>query len=291
MGIRCNMQTRTRIIQPFIAILATALTSTPTLRADENLYGTVRTAETLPKGHVDIYHTLQFNTGKEAGNYRAWESELEFEYGFSDQLQLSIGAVQRYHHVRSVPGLDDTNRYHFGGVVLSAKYRVLSPFKDVVGLALRLEGGYLPTDDVAGLEQEEFYINPSIILQKNFLDDTINVSFNIGAQMAWGKKPAEEYDYELALEQSFGISYRFAPNWYLGVEERFRSEYPEADLGFHEHTVMFVGPSLHYGAKGWWTTLQYGFQVWGEEVDQTVRNKAFAEESRHEFRWKVGFSF
>ena len=86
------------------------------------------------------------------------------------------------------------------------------------------------------------------------------------------------------------MSYRFAPNWFAGVETRVRSEYPNFDLGNHEHSVIFVGPSVHYAAQAWWVTLQYGYQVWGDGVDEPS-GQTFAEESRHEIRLKFGFNF
>ena len=275
----------------FLPLLALAFLPTPRLQADEHLFGWVRGAETLPAGHADAYQFVTLRAGKDAGIYRGWDFNTEIEYGITDKFQVGIAVEQHYFHLRGVDGLDDGDFYRFGGIELSAKYRVLSPFKDKVGLAVRFEAGYLAYDDVAGLEQEEIFLDPEIILHKNFLDDTLIFHFNAGVQFAWGKKPAEEYDYELALHGGLGASYRFAPNWFIGVEGHIRSEYPEFDFGFHEHTVVFVGPSLHYGAQKWWATASYGYQVWGEGVDEPNNGKTFAEEARHEFRVKVGFNF
>ena len=88
-----------------------------------------------------------------------------------------------------------------------------------------------------------------------------------------------------------GVSYRFAPNWFIGAEGHWRSEFPKFDLGFHEHTAIFVGPSLHYGAQKWWATASYGYQIYGEGVDEPNNGKTFAEETRNEFRLKVGLNF
>ena len=91
--------------------------------------------------------------------------------------------------------------------------------------------------------------------------------------------------------QALGASYRFAPGWFVGVEGRIRSEYPEFDGHTQEHSVLFVGPSLHYGAERWWTTVSWGYQVWGYGVDEPVHNKSYLEETRNEYRFKVGFNF
>lgn len=271
-----------------LAIALFALAA-PASRADENLFGYVSGAETLPKGHYDLYQTTTARTGKDAGYYRGWDSETEAEYGVTDKLQVSGTLVQHYFDVKNVPGLDDQNRYQFGGVELAAKYRFTSVFKDGYGLALRPEIGFMRHDDVAGILERMIYVAPTLLYQKNFLDDTLIFAANGGVQLAWGKKPAEEYDHELSLKAGAGVSYRFAPNWFAGVETHAVSEYPMFNQ--FEHTVVFAGPSLHYAARRWWATLSWAWQIWGREVDATVPRMTFAEETRNEFRLKLGFNF
>ena len=259
--------------------------------ADEHLFGYVRGAETLPKGHMDAYQFATWRTGKSSGIYNGWDFETEAEYGITDKLQVGLTLVQHYFDIKDVPELDDGSFYKFGGVEGNAKYRFKSVFKDGYGLALRQEVGYLRYDDVAGIIQEEIDVAPDLIFQKNFLDDTLIFAANAGIKLAWGKKPAEEYDYELTWQGGAGLSYRFAPNWFFGPEVHARSEFPKFDMGFHEHSAIFVGPALHYGAKHWWATLSYAYQAWGEGVDERSYGKTFAEEARNEVRLKLGFNF
>ena len=265
------------------------------VNADEQLFGFVRGAETLPKGKSEIYQFVTMRTGKAEGSYYGFDFETEVEHAFSDKFQASFAVEQRYINNRGVDGdrdgLDDLNAYKFGGIALSGKYRLLSPFKDGLGLALRLETGYLWNDEVGGLAEHEVYLSPEIDLQKNFLDDTLICDLNLGAEWAWGKQPAEEYPHEVSLKAGGGISYRFAPNWFIGVESNFRSEYPLFDLGFFEHAAVYAGPSLHYSSKRWWVTLTYVNQVWGEGVDEPNDGKTYAEEVDHQVRLKVGFNF
>jgi hypothetical protein len=260
-------------------------------RADEQLFGFVRGAETLPKGRAEVYQFVTYRTGKDSGSYHAFDFDTEIEYGITDRLQASVAMVNHYINNTGVDGLDDMNKYQLGGVEFSTKYRLLSPFKDVVGLALRLEGGYLQRDEVGGLPQEEWYIAPELDLQKNFRDDTVIANLNLGAEWAWGKQPAEEYPREFSLQGGAGLAYRFAPNWFAGVETRVRSEWPMFEFDNFEHLAVFSGPSLHYSQKRWWVTLSWVYQVWGSEVDPTTVNKAYAEEVDHQVRLKVGFNF
>ena len=260
-------------------------------QADEHLFGFVRGTETLPKGRADAYEFITYRTGKDTGTYNALDFDTEVEYGFTDRFQAGLSVVNHYFNYHSVDGLDDTDSYKLGGVEASAKYGLLSPFKDPIGLALRVEGGYLKNDEVGGLPEQEWFIAPELDLQKNFCDDTIICDLNLGAEWAWGKQPAEEYPRELSLQGGAGVAYRFAPNWFIGAETTVRSEWPMFDFGNFEHVVVYAGPSLHYGAKCWWVTLTGVYQVWGDGVDEPHNGKTYAEETTWKVRLKVGFNF
>lgn len=264
-------------------------------RADEQLFGFTRGAETLPQGRSEVYQFLTLRTGKAEGSYYGTDFETEVEHGFTDKFQASISMEQHYFNNSGVSGprdaLDNTDKYRFGGLATSAKYRLLSPFKDAIGLAARIETGYLWFDEVDGLVQHEIYVAPEIDLQKNFRDDTIIWVMNGGVEMAWGKQPAEEYPHEMSLQGGTGVSYRFAPNWFLGVEGNARAEYPMFSLNNFEHVVIYAGPSLHYSAERWWVTLSYAYQAWGNGVGEPADGKTYAEETTSKVRLKVGFNF
>jgi hypothetical protein len=260
-------------------------------RADEHLFGFVRGAETLPKGRADAYEFVTYRTGKDTGTYNALDFDTEVEYGFTDRFQAGLSVVNHYFNYHGVDDLDNTDSYKFGGVEASTKYGLLSPFKDPIGLALRLEGGYLKNDEVGGLPENEWFIAPEVDLQKNFRDDTVIWDVNLGAEWAWGKQPAEQYPREFAVQGATGISYRFARNWFIGAEANIRAEYPMFDFNNFEHVVVYAGPSLHYSAKRWWVTLTAVYQVWGEGVDEPHDGKTYAEETTWKARLKVGFNF
>lgn len=273
-----------------LLLVAIAPLAATLAHADENLFGAIRGSETLPAGHFDLYQSTTLRDGKPQGSYHAWDFDTEVEYGITDKFQMSLELKQHYFDLDGVDELPSDSFYKFGGVELAAKYRFNSVFKDGYGLTFRPEFGFLRNDDVGGFHQKEVFIAPGLIFQKNFYDDTLIFVANAGFELAWGKKPAEEYDKEISLQGGMGLTYRVAPNWFVGAETRIRSEYPDFDLGNHEHTVLFVGPAIHYAAKKWWATLQWGWQAWGDGVDEPSGN-TYAEESQHEFRLKIGFNF
>jgi opacity protein-like surface antigen len=265
------------------------------VQADEQLFGFVRGAETLPQGRTELYQFATMRSGKSEGIYRGFDFESEIEHALTDNLQVSLSIENRYIYNHGVTGerdeLADTDAYRWGGISTSAKYRLLSPFKDPIGLAVRVESGYLWHDEVDGLVEHERYIKPEIDLQKDFFEDRLICNLDFGVGWAWGKQPAEQYPKELAFEGAAGVAYRFAPNWFAGAEIHTRWEYPQFDLYNFEHRVYYAGPALHYSQKNWWVTLTYNYQIYGKGVGEPNDGQTFAEETRHLVRLKVGFNF
>ncbi len=272
-------------------VLLAAVAFGGTAHADEQLFGYARGAETLPASHVDLYQFATLRAGKDAGTYRGWDFETEAEYGFTDKLQGSIALINHYFKTRDVPDLDDGSHFRIGGLEAAVKYRLRSPFIGGYGLALRPEIGFIRYDDVGGLLEHELLVGTTLIYQHNYFDDTLIFAANAGFDFTWGKKPAEQYDHEVLLDGLLGLSYRIAPRWFAGIEGRIHSEFPNFDLGTNEHTIVFAGPNLHYAAKRWWATLSWAYQVWGNGVDEPISHKTYAEETRNEYRLKIGLNF
>ena len=88
-----------------------------------------------------------------------------------------------------------------------------------------------------------------------------------------------------------GLSYRVASGWFLGVEGRYHSEYPDWTNGLHrEHYAFFAGPSIHYGGKKWWVTATYLPQIYGAP-HEPGSSLHLEEHEKRELRLKIGYNF
>ena len=101
-------------------------------QADEQFFGFARGAETLPGGHGEVYQFVTLRTGKDTGVYYGSDYETEFEYGFTDKFQAGFSLVNHYFNNHDVGGLPNRDNFRFGGFEISPKYRLLSPFKDLL---------------------------------------------------------------------------------------------------------------------------------------------------------------
>ena len=57
--------------------------------ADESVLGYVKGSETLPRGAWEYDQTLTYREGKGTGDYDAWDSKSELEYGVTDKFTVS----------------------------------------------------------------------------------------------------------------------------------------------------------------------------------------------------------
>src|ERR1035437_1542693 len=241
-----NIRSLSSFISPSAAFLVLFGLSS-IARADENYFGYTYGSETLPKGHWEIYQWATARTGKADGSYHAVELQTEFEHGFTDHLQgsLYINAVQ--HDITNVSDFSDRDQTHFNGLQGSLKYSLKSPFKDGYGLAVYFEPGYKRYSDVSGERTDTFFFEPKLIIQKNFLEDTLLWATNFSGEFEREHNlETHAWESELELQLSSGLSYRFAPHWFAGIEMLATSAFERMHLDSLGEYAIFAGPNLHY---------------------------------------------
>lgn len=261
--------------------------------ADENYFGYCYGSETLPKGRSEAYVWLTSRIGKGIGTYQAWDNYNEIEHGFTDRFQASLYLNTSGHRIKGNPEWADNSSFGFEGVRTAFKYAVTSPYKNAVGIAVYVEPEFSRRFKISGESFREFALETKLILQKNFRDDTIVSVLNLTYEHEWERELEDgepEYEPEIALEATAGVSYRFRPNWFIGGEARTHSEYPDADLGNEEHRAWFAGPNVHYGGRKWWFTLTVLPQLHGRPHENSD-SLFLGEHERLETRVKIGFNF
>ena len=158
--------------------------------ADESLFGYVRGAETLPKRAVELVQTVTRRWDKGAGDYTAYDSKTELEYGVTDRF---TGAVYLLGQSVSTQGLqidgyiprDESSGLKLSGVEVSAKYNFLSPAKDDFGLAAYVSGAYSTLDPHSGQKKDKYTVETWLLAQKNFLDDQLVWVGNVGLESTY----------------------------------------------------------------------------------------------------------
>ncbi len=278
-------------------------------QADESLFGYIVGADIIPKGQGEAVLVLTRRTDKDFGTYRATDAIAEIEYGVSDRFSVTafVGGFNlkykdAFAQEQVAPGVfEDVYPQQFSGTRLSkfgvaGKYQFLSPYTDGIGLTVRTELYYqFRYGRIDGAKTRQVSFEPNIILQKNFLDDTLITTVNLKAEFENRVFPGEGAENEIKFEPGAGISYRVAKRLYIGGEGFYRADNLNGEFN---HGSVFLGPTIHYGAKKFYITATFQRQVTGtppysyDTAPQfTTAGVNLEEETRNEFRLKFGINF
>ncbi len=291
-----------------LSLLSAAALAVPgAALADENLFGYNMGAETLPKGSGEIYVFNTLRSDKGQGKYRAVDTEIEGEYGVTDRITLSAAAS--FLTIDSNGLLIDgylpmpiDKGPRFSGLEMKAKFNVLSPALDDFGLAIITSAEVKRLDPHSGQKKTEYEARVTLAGQKYLMQGQLVWVGNLGLKAGHETRKAiadlpEGFDWptdpemEIELSAGTGLSYRVAPNWFVGVETQYASEY-ETEVG-QERWSWFAGPTIHYGGEKFWATLTWFPQIkgGGETYSGQTGHLHLVEKTKNEYRLKIGMNF
>src|SRR4051794_7477848 len=143
--------------------------------ASEAFFGYLYTTETTPGGQWEYEQTQTLRSGKARGTYNAVDLRNEFEYGVTGNFQVALyinssylNSTNQYDPEDVSADLPNHNAFNVNGVSVEMLYRVLSPYKDPIGLAFYLEPEVAIRDRMTGEDKIERSLEGRLILQKNF---------------------------------------------------------------------------------------------------------------------------
>ena len=276
--------------------------------ADEGLFGYVKGAEPLPKGALDFEQWATWRGDKGAGSYNAIDWKTELEYGVTDRFAVSaafFGLSINTSGLLIDAYLPKDEKYGWkpAGFEAAIKYNYLSPAKDDIGLSQYVSLSYFGRDVNSGQRKDVYSFETFLILQKYFMDGQMVAAGNLGIEATSAtRKPIdglpEDFEWpttpemEIEVTASAALTYRFAPNWFIGGEVFYQTEH-ETVVGQERWSIQ-AGPTIHYGSKGWWATLTWLPQLRGGGLtypDQTDTNLHLIEKTKQEVRLKIGLNF
>jgi hypothetical protein len=263
-------------------------------------FGYVYTAETEEAGETELSAWATDRRGKREGHYGAQDYRFEVERGIANRFQVSAYADLASHHVRGFNGELERVRRNFAFQGLEAEfiYQVADPSKGL-GVAFYAEPGWSRISKVTGEKAGEFELELKAIVQKNFLANRLVWATNLTLEPEWEREHEEvapgiierHIEKELAFEVTTGLAYRLAPKWWLGVEGRYHSVYPNWTSELHrENYAVYAGPTVHYGAGEWSVTATWLPQLFGSP-HASGSSLEFEDHERREFRLKISREF
>ena len=291
---------------PSTWLCVAVLAPTVPVHADENLFGYIKGAETLPDDTWEAYQFFTERADKGVGTYRAIDSLTELEYGVTSRFTVNVGLRLMTLETRDIlvdayiPEDRDLD-WSFSGIELGAKYNFLSPALDDFGLSGYWELDYATIDPHSGQDKKTVSFASLLAAQKYFLEGQLiwvgNLAFegtyakrdhidNLPNDFEWPTDP----EMELEVAMGTGLTYRFAAGWFIGAEALYETEY-ETEVG-QERWSVFAGPTLHYASSKWWATFTWFEQLaGGGELIQEDDDLHLIEKTEYELRFKLGYNF
>ena len=177
---------------------------------------------------------------------------LEFAYGAFENLELAasldFGNDYMSGHYARKSGETRRNDFNFTGVSVGAKYQLLSPETEVLGVALVAGGSYV----WAGSDQSaarEFAGSVGVNFEKDFLGGDLIVVATPGVEVVRAKDYEENYwGTEETYSCAFAASYALVEGFRLGVESFY--EYT-ADSRTYLDKAFYMGPSMAVEGENW----------------------------------------
>ena len=159
-------------------------------RADENLLGYIKGAETLPAGAMDVYETLTCRGDKGHDTDHAFDADTQIEYGITDRLTGSVWLKAQ--SIRTEDLLidayipkDERCGFRPAGVEMLVKYNFLKPALDPIGLAATFGFDYSWPDPQSGQNKDTSSFETGLQAQKFFLDDPLYGSATLASRRPW----------------------------------------------------------------------------------------------------------
>jgi hypothetical protein len=275
--------------------------------ASEHLLGYTHGAEPLPKGAWELDGLLTYRFDKGQGSYHALDAVLDIEHGVTDRFTAGVGVkglmvdtsgliIDGY-----IPEEKKTD-FQPSGVEGEVKYNITSAAKDGLGATVEFGIDYGWLDVHSGEDKSTLSFEYGLALQSYFLDGQLIWVGNGGIESTIadrkeikGLDPSIEWSTDPEVEVEFkagtGLSYRFMPNWFIGAEVIYETEY-ETEVG-QERWSFFGGPSVHYANQSIWMTLTWMPQLWGggEKYPGQSEDLHLIEKTKQEIRLRAGYTF
>lgn len=235
----------------FIAALLFAAVAFTSNAQDRQFVRTYQSL-TLPKGATDVEVWNTFRTGRKYF-YTRLDQRLEFEKGISDKLQtafymnashVGVGSyfIDSTGIVRDTLGAINTaSEFSFSN---EWKYKFSDPVANTIGSALYGELTLAP---------EEIELEAKIILDKKINKHLFAMNL-VGEWEYELENDNGEVELEMEampVEVDFAYMYSFKPNFGLGVEAMYSSEFEKEHGGGMEieKSALFAGPTLFWSGE------------------------------------------
>ena len=250
-------------------------------RADDQPFLTLDTTDIEPQFGHELEQNFGWNTGMSRRAFSEFEGESEWEYGFSDKLQLAVATSYAWsrEHDHTFPPVNAQSGSEWGGIEGEAIYQAMNVYFDPVGLGFKFNAAAGPSERA---------IEATLLLQKNFINDRLRFVANIGGE--FGQEKDGSWADHSALSFNAGVAYNITWEFSAGLEFNAEHDFDGFLLNGRAvpgPTTYFFGPTIQYVAHPWTASLGFQAQLpWSQDPSHSLVNQGYIADTE---RMRVGF--
>jgi hypothetical protein len=230
--------------------------------------------------------------GKRDGSYTGISQKLEFSYGISNNLSVSLGLLADYHRISGVTGFDDAKGYNFNGIGGELRWRLVQRGPSPIGVTLHLEPSVQRYDELTGQRASKVGSENKLILDTELVKGRVFAAFNLLYELERVREQgSEQVERASKIGVAVALSVQAMPQTFVGGELRYLRAYegllPQTFAG----DALYLGPTLfwHFVPNAW-LAAAWNVQIAGGEMGNPKRLDLTNFE-RHQARLKVGIEF
>jgi hypothetical protein len=258
----------------------------------ENLFGFTLGSGTEERGKKGVALEALGRFGKSAGAYTGISQKLEFAYGVTDDVSVSLGLLGDFHRVRGVPDLPNIRGWNVNGMGGELRWRLLRRGPDAFGVTLHLEPSWQRVDELTGLRATKFASENKLILDTELVKDRVFVAFNLIQEVEHVREiGAGETEKASKIGIAAAAAVRVGPSLFVGGELRYLRAYEGYVPDMFRGDALYLGPTLFWQiASNAWLSLAWNAQIAGHEAG-TFSKLDLINFERNQARLKLGFEF
>ena len=257
----------------------------------ESLFGFTLGSDVDGAGSRGLALETIIGQGRRDGRYGAVGSKLEFSYGATDNLSVSLGLLGGWRNIRGVTGMPDTNAVRLDGIGTELRWRLFNREQDPVGLTLHIEPSIRVQDETTGEAGFGFGSENKLIIDKTLIPGRLYGALNLIYDIEQFRPRGGITEKASAAGIGAALTYQLTKGFFLGAELRYLRAYEGLTFNRYLGQAVFAGPTLFWNVTpNLWVSAAVSMQVAGRETGSSAALD-LADFNRIQARIKIGTEF
>jgi hypothetical protein len=230
--------------------------------------------------------------GKRGGQYKAAETEFEYEFSPTNLLQIELAPTVSAYDIHGVPGLDDRYSAGVNGFEADVRSVIIQRGPSPFALTASVEPEFHSLDETSGAKVVNYGLENRLEADAEIIKNRLFFASNLLYEPETTRGDLGAWDNESTWGISSALAYQTVPGVVLGGDLWYLQHYE--GIGFN----TFTGDAVYLGPTFFWhiahhiqMSAAFETQVTGHEVGATAGRLDLTDFSRDRARLLFEFEF